>query len=74
MNGHKLADWITLNLLNMVYLLKEYLLLQVGVQVTAANFIDKALAWMVGTTIIVFNIVRIYKYILDIKANRKTDD
>jgi len=74
MNGHKFADWISLNLLNTVYLLKEWLLLQVGVQISAAGIVDKAIAWGVGLTIVIFNIVRIVKYIIDIKHGNKNEN
>lgn len=74
MNYHKFSDWITLNLLNTVYLLKEWVLVQIGVQVSASGIIDKAIAWGVGMTIVIFNIVRIYKYWLDIKEQKKTQD
>ena len=74
MNGHKLADWVSLNLLNTVFLLKEWLLLQVGIQVSATGIVDKAIAWGVGLTIVIFNIVRIIKYINDIKHGNKNED
>jgi hypothetical protein len=63
------AEWISLNLLNVVYLVKDWLLLNVGL--TAAQMenttIDAALKWGIGLSILVFNVVRIVKYINDMK-------
>ena len=74
MNGHKLADWISLNLLNTVFLLKEWVLIQLGIQVSASSFMDKFIAWGVGGTIIAFNVVRIWKYLIDIKQTKKESE
>ena len=73
MNGHKLADWVSLNILNTIYLIKDWVLLQIGVQVSVAGVVDKAIAWLVGITIVAFNIVRIVKYIIDIKQGKKNE-
>jgi hypothetical protein len=63
------AEWISLNILNAVYLVKEWVLLNVGIQMTGVEntLIDAALKWGIGLSILVFNIVRIVKYIKDMK-------
>ena len=67
------GEWITLNIVNAIYLVKDWVLLNVGVAVSNTLF-DDILKWAIGLTIIVFNIVRIVKYIIDIKQGKNIDD
>lgn len=64
------GEWITLNIVNTVFLIKEWVLIQIGVQVAAGGVIDDIIKWGIGITIIAFNVVRICKYILDIKHKK----
>jgi len=67
------GEWITLNIVNAIYLVKDWVLLNVGVAVSNTLF-DDILKWSIGLTIIVFNIVRIVKYIIDIKQGKNGDN
>jgi len=67
------SEWITLNIVNAVYLVKDWVLLNVGVAVST-SVVDDVLKWGIGLTIIIFNIVRIIKYIIDIKQGKNIDD
>lgn len=64
------GEWVTLNIVNTVFLIKEWVLIQVGIQVAAGGIMDDLIKWGVGITIIAFNVVRICKYILDIKYKK----
>ena len=64
------TEWVTLNIVNTVFLIKEWVLVQVGVHVAAGGIMDEVIKWAIGITIVVFNVVRIVKYILDIKYKR----
>ena len=59
---------ITLNMVNAVYLVKDWILLNVGVSIGVGTFFDDLLKWGIGLTIIIFNIVRIVKTVKDIKS------
>jgi len=67
------SEWITLNIVNAVYLIKDWVLLNVGVAVST-SVVDDVLKWGIGLTIIIFNIVRIIKYVIDIKQGKNIDD
>jgi len=74
------TEWITLNLVNGVYLIKDWIILNVGAGLTGTvindreGMVDELLKWGIGLSILVFNIVRIVKYISDIKRNKETKD
>ena len=74
------AEWIVLNLVNGLYLVKDWLLLNVGVGSGATaisdngdnlNLMDSWVTIGIGISLIAFNVVRIIKWILDIKDRNK---
>lgn len=65
-------DWISLNFANGLYLGKDIILLNLGMAVEPSDtFMDNLLEWMIGISLVVFNVVRIWKWIMDIKEKRK---
>jgi len=71
----KYTEWIALNFANGIYLVKDWLILNIGVGASPlidnnSLFVDNIIKWGVGFTIIIFNIVRVVKYIKDIKEDK----
>ena len=67
-------DWISLNFANGVYLAKDFILLNLGMAVEPSDtFMDNLLEWMIGVSLVAFNIVRIWKWIIDIKEKKQNE-
>ena len=65
------SEWITLNIVNGIYLIKDWILINIGVGLTTdSSMFDDILKGGIGVTIMVFNIVRIIKYIIEIKERK----
>jgi hypothetical protein len=67
----KFVEYLGLNLANGVFLLKDWLLINIGAGVSSKvlepSLMDSWITKGIGLSLIVFNIVRIVKWILDIK-------
>lgn len=65
------ASWVSLNFANGVYLIKDWILLNVGIRLTENSVADIAIEWMVGLSLVGFNLVRIIKYVRDMKKDKE---
>jgi len=61
----KQIEWISLNFVSGVYIIKDWILLNIGNPdlIGRATIIDDVIKYMIGLSIVAFNIVRIWKYI-----------
>jgi hypothetical protein len=65
---------VTLNIVNAIYLVKDWVLLQIGASIGTSTLMDDVLKWSIGITIVIFNIVRIIKISLELKENKKKNN
>ena len=75
--ANSVTEWITLNIVNGIYFLQEWLILNIGVgagmeelNIVESTKMGNYIKWGIGITIIVFNVLRIIKYIIEIKKGR----
>lgn len=73
-------EWVTVNAVSAIFLVKDWIFNAVGIDVEALNALDVGigvtsgdivLKWLIGMSIFAFNIVKIIKYIKDIKSSKK---
>jgi len=69
----KQLEWISLNFVSGVYIIKDWILLNIGTPdlIGRATIIDDVIKYMVGLSIVAFNIIRIWKYISEINKSKK---
>jgi hypothetical protein len=67
------VEWVSLNFLSGAYIIKDRILLNVGVGVGTinANPADLAIKYLIGVSILGFNVVRIVKYIREMRNSKK---
>lgn len=65
------SEWLSLNIVNAVYLVKDWILLNVGITIseTQTDVVGTMLEWAIGLSIFAFNVIRILKYVRDLKKN-----
>lgn len=76
MQTDKMTEWVVLNAASVVFIVKDWLILNIGsagileVFQTNSPVVDTILGWAIGLSIFVFNVVRILKWVQDIKEKK----
>ena len=62
---NKQIEWISLNFISGIYIVKDWLMLNIGNPDLLGHqtVIDDVIKYMIGLSIVAFNIIRIWKYI-----------
>ena len=70
---NKQIEWIILNFISGIYNVKDWIMLNIGNPdlLGKATIIDDVIKYMIGLSIVAFNIIRIWKYISEINESKE---
>ena len=69
----KQIEWISLNFVSGAYIVKDWVMLNIGSPdiLGQPTIIDDVIKYMIGLSIVGFNIIRIWKYISEINESKE---